>query len=277
MASNTPTGRVRREQPFEGHAWPVRIRTPGIIERADYRGQKCLEIESSVLGVNYPSRERKRIQEEWFEFFRSPQPVRELSLWLRVSQEFFDLVCQQRALQRLYVKWGPVTDLSAVRNLPHLDGLSLGTTSVRDLSPLGDVLKLKYLQLENLKQVVDFSALARCRQLESLRIDGFREGPQKIKVRDLQFVSGLTRLRALAVDFVIIEEFDVQCLLGLKNLEYLDLPSVGRAEQKRLKEFSHQIRETLPNLRFGNVVECDPATADAKGPARTREKTSRSD
>jgi Leucine-rich repeat (LRR) protein len=136
-----------------------------------------------------------------------------------------------------------------------LTGLSLGTTSVTDLSPLTALPQLTHLQLDNLKRVVDFKELAACRSLEFLNIEGYPQGPQKVKVKDLRFLRGLTNLRALRIGFAQVKEFDVEDLLNLQNLEYLELPRSGRIEAKRLDEFAKLLSESLPKLRFGNVFD----------------------
>lgn len=246
----------RMDRPFHGHTWPVR-RPSGrcLLERSEYRGQKYLCIDCPTLGRVIKPAERKRITEEWSEFLQEPSPVRELALERQVSQEFFEAACAQPELRRLYVKWGPVTDLSPLKDLPKLEGLSLGTTGVEDLSPLAKLPKLSHLRLDNLKRVYDFKDLVACKALEFLHIEGYPQGPQKIKIKDVQFLRGLKNLRALWLGFAIIERFDVESLTGLKQLEYLELPRSGRKDEKRLDELAERLCEALPKLRYGNVVE----------------------
>jgi Leucine-rich repeat (LRR) protein len=252
---------MQMNQPFHGAAWPVELGSDRYIkERSEYRNQKVLGLACTTLGQARPASEQKRIVEEWCEFFEQPNPVRNLALRRQVSQRLFDAVCHIRALNQLHVKWGPVTDLSALRNVRELTGLSLGTTSVTDLSPITALPQLTHLQLDNLKRVVDFKELVACRKLEFLNIEGYPQGPQKVKVKDLRFLRGLTNLKALRIGFAQVKEFDVDDLMNLKNLEYLELPSSGRIEANRLDEFAKLLSESLPKLRFGNVVDRAQAT-----------------
>ena len=251
MAMKTPT----IDQPFYGYSWPVRLRSVhAIYEASEYRRQKYLCLACTILGQARSSAEQKRIVEQWCRFFSSPTPILELALRRRVPQQLFDAVCEQEQLLRLHVKWGPVVDLAALRKTPLLEGLSLGTTSVEDLSPLIALKKLTHLQLDNLKRVYDFSDVGKCRKLEFLQIEGYPQGPQKITMKDLHFLSGLKNLKALDIGFVKVEEFDIEPILGLKRVEYLSLPEFGRIEQKRLDKFSRLICDTLPRLKHGSVV-----------------------
>jgi Leucine-rich repeat (LRR) protein len=243
-------------RPFWSFSWPVRLPTDhDVFQRSQYRRQKYLCIGSLPVELFTQKKEKQRILQEWIEFFQSPSPVRELALRRRVPQELFDAVCRQRELQRLHIKHGPVTDLSPLRNLKKLEGLSLGTTSVEDISPLASLPRLTHLELNNLKHVYDHHALADCSKLEYLHVEGYWQGPQKIKMKNIEFLEKLKNLRALSIDFVIIEDFDVEYLLGLKKLEYLLLPDYGRVDNKRLKEHAARLCDALPKLRYGNVVE----------------------
>lgn len=164
--------------------------------------------------------------------------------------ELFEAVCDHRELTRLHVKWGPVTDVSPLEQLEQLEGLSLGTTSVDDISVLARLPKLTHLQLDNLRSVHDFGVLSKAERPEFLAIEGYPQGPQKIHVKDFEFACGLRRLRALSIGYVIVDDFDISPLLKLHDLEYLDLPRTSNGDRDRLVE-------ALPKLRFGNVVRQD--------------------
>jgi Leucine-rich repeat (LRR) protein len=237
------------ERPFLGIAWPVRIPSGRIIvERSEYQRQRYLGLACTQLPPPYKPSDQERIMQEWCRFFRESPPVRELALRSRVPPELFEAVCDHRQLTRLHVKWGPVRDLTPLRQLKKLEGLSLGTTRVGDISAIAELPKLTLLQLDNLKRVHDFGALSNAERLEFLRIEGYPQGPQKIHINNLEFARRLHRLRALSVGFVIVDDFDISPLFNLRKLEYLDLPSITNRHRDPLLE-------ALPKLRFGNVVE----------------------
>lgn len=247
--------RIRIDQPFYGGGWPAYFAASSktLVERSEYRRQKYLKLGCTQLDPPYKPSDQKRILAEWCDFFRGPSPVRDLGLFSRTPEELFESICLGGQIQQLHVKWGPVRDLSPVSNLQCLEGLHLGTTGVTDLSPLAALPGLTHLSLDNLKHVYDFSDLANVSQLQYLSIEGYPQGPQKIRVKDLRFLRELTSLRALRIGYVIIEEFDVDALCSLQNLEYLSLPDVGRTESERLTLHAAAIRQQLPHLRYGNV------------------------
>ncbi len=248
--------KIDMRQPFYGGGWPAHFppNSTTVVERSDYRRQKYLELACTQLDPPYTPKDKHRILNEWCDFFRAPSPVRELGLFTRTPQELFDAVCSGGQIKRLHIKWGPVANLNAIQTLNQLDGLWLGTTSVKDLSPVVQLPELTHLALDNLHAIRDYSVLAEATSLEFLYIDGYDQGPKKLRLKDLKFLRNLTRLRALFIGYVNIESFDLDSILGLENLEFLDLPDIGRTETKRLNQHADTIRSKLSRLRHGNVV-----------------------
>lgn len=72
-------------------------------------------------------------------------------------------------LQTLFLDNTQVDDISPLKEMP-LEGLYLGSTLVSDLTPLKGMITLKYLVLENCKEVKDLKPLLECPNLESLII-----------------------------------------------------------------------------------------------------------
>jgi len=242
---------ITTKRPFYGTGWPVRNPSGTcLVERSEYRRQKYAWIACTQLGPPYKPADQKRIVREWCEFFDGDSPLRELALRSRVAPQLFEAVCCHQQLTRLHVKWGPVKDLTPLRKLQQLEGLSLGTTSVEDISPVADLPALTMLQLVNLKHVRDLGPLAAAARLQFLEVEGYWQGPQKTHLLNLEFARELHDLRALSIGYVIVEDLDVTPLLGLTRLEYLDLPSVSQRDRDRLIE-------ALPALRHGSVVHSD--------------------
>lgn len=239
---------ITTKRPFFGTGWPVRNPTGTcLVERSQYRRQRYVWLACTQLGPPYKASDQKRIVQEWCAFFQEESLIRELALRSRVPPKLFEAVCHHQQLTRLHVKWGPVVDLTSLQRMPQLEGLSLGTTSVTNISPIAELPRLRFLQLDNLKQVQDFGALSRACRLEFLEIEGYPQGPQKIHVKDLAFARDLQNLRALKIGYAIVDNCDISPLVELRKLEYLDLPSIAQSDRDRLLA-------SLPNLRYGNVV-----------------------
>ena len=251
--------KINIRRPFYGGGWPAHFppTSTTVVERSNYRGQRYLELACTQLDPPYKPTDQKRILSEWCDFFRNPSRVRELGIFTRTPQELFDAVCCGGKIQRLHVKWGPVANLNPLQNLEQLDGLWLGTTSVDDLSPIGELPQLTHLALDNLYAIQDYAVLAKATRLEFLYIDGYDQGPKKLRIKDLKFLRKLPRLRALSIGYANIETFDLDSILALENLEFLDLPDIGRVETKRLDQHADTIRSKLRRLRYGNVADHD--------------------
>lgn len=240
---------ITTKRPFVGVGWPVRNPSGNcLVERYQYRRQRYVWLACTQLGPPYKASDQRRILQEWCAFFHEESRIRELALRSRVSQDLFEAVCHLEQLTRLHVKWGPLVDLTPLRQLRQLEGLSLGTMGVKDISPIAELPKLRFLQLDNLEYVRNFGALSNARRLEFLEIEGYWQGPKKIHVHNLSFARPLRQLRALRIGYVIIDDFDVSPLLKLRNLEYLELPSIGQGDRERLIA-------ALPRLRYGNIVQ----------------------
>jgi hypothetical protein len=243
-----PPRNVSIRSPFTGVGWPASNPAESrFIDRSEYDRQKHAWITCTQLGRPYSAADQRRIVREWCDFFRSSPPLRELALRSRVPTELFDALCDHAKLTRLHVKWGPVSDLTCLAGLRNLEGLSLGTTGVRDISPIGALPKLRMLQLNNFKHVIDFGAISHATNLESLDIAGYWQGPQKIHMLNPDFVRPLVKLKALSISCAIIDKFDISPLLQLSDLQYLDLPAISKDQRESLVSSLHR-------LRYGNVV-----------------------
>ena len=222
-----------------------------LVERSEYAGQTCLRLACTQLAPQFNATAQKRILEEWCEFFRGKSAVEELMVNCRTPVPLFESICEHRSIKRLKIKWGPVTDLSPLAKLKNLESLDLGTSGVKDLSPLVALKKLKYLNLDNFKQAKDFAALGGLRSLEFLKIVGYPQGPQKIHVRSVEFLRSLKKLRALAFEFVIFDQFKIDPLLTLKRLEFLEIPGLTEEDRVRLVA-------ALPSVKYGDLVLAKP-------------------
>jgi Leucine-rich repeat (LRR) protein len=135
--------------------WPMREAGSGttVVEVAYYRGTERLELMCTQL-ARRPAEQRK-IVAQWCEFFRKPAPVRQLLLVSRVPVPLFEAVCESRQLTELFIKWGPIKDLSPISNLTRLTRLHVGSCSVTTLAPIAALTKLEHLSLGNLDRLSD--------------------------------------------------------------------------------------------------------------------------
>ena len=238
---------TRKKSPF-WTPWPLpsRSNVPYLIERCDYGRAKHLNLHCTQ--INAKPAEKKRILEEWCEFFSRPSPVRHVHIATRCPQRLFDAVCQRSELESLAIHWGPIEDLEPIRQLKNLTRLRLGSCSVRDLTPLKSVKHLEHLSLENLDRLSDYSALGSLRQLELLQIDGAPFMPKSVWIDDLKFLRKLSKLRGLSMAAVRFHDPNYHRSLRGLPLQWLDF-WVKDAELRQL------IIDSLPNVTGGRIFK----------------------
>lgn len=178
---------------------------PRLVEVTDYAGGDSACICATQLGFHevngeqklYTEYEKRMIVQKWCDFLSSnPTTFRKLYFRSRVPQNLFNAACQQVNLDTLHIKWGPYSDISALRNLMNLRVLHLGSgASVKSIEVLGELNQLKALQIENFQKIEDFSVLGQLSNLEMLEV--YPGILQRIHISNLNFLKTMTSLRSL--------------------------------------------------------------------------------
>lgn len=222
---------------------------PAVTQVSEYDGAPDPAIVCTQLPATSSKTDQQRIVRAWCEFFARPASVRRVWFLSRLPQEIFEAVCTQRALQGLYVKWSGITDLSPIAGLVGLTHLYLGASgSVTDLSPVADLEALTDLSIDNFQKVTDYSPLGRLRSLRHLMISGDAFAPKKIKIASLAPFASLAELQTFSRWAATIVDGSYDAIVGLKNLEHLDLPKT------RDTKAIEALVASLPGLRSGNVL-----------------------
>lgn len=103
------------------------------------------------------------------------------------------------SLQRTHGKNRPVRDITALRYLTGLTGLSLGDNEIKEIVPLAACVNLKRLHLKE-NHIRDISALANCRCLEWLDVGS-------LPIEDLLPIRDLPLLRELEISYAQLPVF----------------------------------------------------------------------
>lgn len=156
-----------------------------VVEVSEYDGEDKLMINCTQLDEDYSAKDKKRILQEWCSFLvEHPDNFTELMFCTRMPQELFDVVCAQRRLKKLHIKWGVYPDISKLENLQELEYLHIGSgRSVLSLEPISRLVNLVALSIENFQQIDDYAPLANLKHLESLALEGDFASPKILKVR----------------------------------------------------------------------------------------------
>ena len=118
-------------------------------------------------------------------------------LWVySIKQETFEVICQLKNLESLYVQSNKITDLSALSNLKNLKHLGLlSLTKINNIEPISKLKNLQTLMLENFKKVTDFQPISEMTELRGLQIDGDMYTAQIIE--NFNFINSLHELQYL--------------------------------------------------------------------------------
>ena len=108
-----------------------------------------------------------------------------------------------------------IDDLSPLSNLTNLERLSVTISGVDSLEPLRNLKKLTYLYINGEGAYKDFSPLSELTELQTLRLIG--KGNSQMAPGDLQFISGMTKLKTLELYFD-----DTLSLRGIEGLTALE-------------------------------------------------------
>lgn len=230
--------------------WPLppRSNVPFITERCEYGRGKNLHLRCTQL--NDTATEKKRILNEWCDFFSGTSPVRTVNIATRCPQQLFDAVCNHTGVSALEIHWGSIEDLSPIRNLKALQRLRLGSCSVTDLTPLKALKQLEHLSLGNLDKLSNYSTLGSLKKLQYLEIEGAPFTPKDVWVDDLKFIRRLPDLRGLSLAAVRFHDESYHRAFRGLNLEWLDF-------WMKDAEVRNAIVSSLPKLRGGRILKQD--------------------
>lgn len=190
------------------------------------------------------------------------------------SHEQIAFVSNLWRLKRLRITHARPKNLEFMARLQNLEEVILEYVSgFSDISPIGELSKLKALHIENVRRVSDFSGIGNARNLEYLSIDGTTDWAQPIDAFDfLGSLPSLEYLRLMNVRPPKIPE-PLACLLKLKKLSKIvfgmstfplevfawlqaKIPQVEGAIRPAFAKFGGENQEIHPrDLRYRMPIE----------------------
>ena len=213
----------------------------GVSEVAEYDGSPTVTIACTQL--NRTPVESKRILREWIEALPS-MPVDFVRFCCHVPDNLLQATFLNPRILGLFIKWTRAKSIEGIERLANLEELHLGSAaSIRDLTPLASLKRLRVLDLENLAKISDYSILRNLTELESLCIAGGMYSRPLID--DLEFVADLTSLKEFHLVAMRCRRHRLEPFRKLSNLIALGLCCDFPNDE--CKAFDEQ----MPNLRFG--------------------------
>jgi internalin A len=195
IAKNTDLGPLYKLKKLTQLAWPART-TP--------------EVDLSYFpGLEYLSFRHRTSTRGW-------QTLSKLrTLRLSVSgEEDLKFLKHLESLVRLEVADSDIKSMSGIERLNHLQRIDIFILSkLMDISTIAKCKNLKYLYVENTKNLTDFSPLAKSASIETLKL-----------LTPIDSVSFVPRMKSLKSFFSrAINSNDLSPLLQAKSLNYLDI------------------------------------------------------
>lgn len=188
---------------------------PPIVHTQEFTGADRLNI--ACTQTNLSARDQKSVVKEWCDLLPTLSNVRLLWFSSRVPQRLFDAACCVPNLEGLYIKWSGISSLAPLSKLAHLQYFHLGQSAhVTSIEPLGDIRQLRWLGLELLSKVREFSVIARLTNLDGLSLDGSMGTTWR--VRTLAPLGSLTSLQYLSIANLRSDDMSLAGLFPLTNL-----------------------------------------------------------
>ncbi|GAA5029198.1 hypothetical protein GCM10011506_17300 [Marivirga lumbricoides] len=181
----------------------------------------------------------------WKQIFNLPKLV-ELTLH-EPSKEQVESIKELKNLKRLRISHYRANNIEFIRKLVNIEELVLEYVSgFSDLSPLGNLTKLKSLHLENLRRVSNFEGLSGILSLRYLHLDGTLDWSQPIE--NLEFLKGLQNLEVFALGFVKVQQ-EYPAFMPILELQNLKRIKIGLGTLDT-KEYAF-IQVAKPNVKCG--------------------------
>lgn len=155
------------------------------------------------------------------------------------------------------------TDCKDISQLTNLARLDLRKGSVASLDGLGELDRLKDVQLGYMRNLVDLSAIEQARQLEVLHIG------KCPRVMDVDFIRNLPQLRELFVDCGSAGFDDLQWMEKLHALVDVLIAVPVRSIDWRILFALPKLRRVVVNTHPGYVVDQAAILAEAAAYGRT--------
>jgi len=189
----------------------------------DYLGQSKVELRQAHIGAKSSQVKTKAEAianwTKWLE--NNPSKITDLDVAV-ADQNLIEAISKQPQIERLTIEARRISDLSPLRNLPNLSYLQLEEVGADlDFSPLAKMKNLKVLHVHS-RKTLRFETMSGLKQLDGLWIgSGIDPGfvGHTIKVENLNFLLPLKQLKRLRIDEVRPLDRDFSALLTLKNLE----------------------------------------------------------
>lgn len=203
---------------------------PAIREPAQWQGGTRLALACTQTDLK-PAAQKKLVA-EWCERLPTLGDVKFLWLQSRCPQELFAAACAMPGLDGLYVKWGPLTDLTPITARDTLRYLHLGSApALAPLEALAALPALEWLELANVRALVQLDFLRALPQLRGLALAGDGNSIKYVFPETLAPLAALQQLEWLSLTTLGVRDESLAPLAALPKLRHLHLGNSFRLDE----------------------------------------------
>ena len=185
----------------------------------------------NTLPMDFPAevtaKQRKALEQRWIDILPQLDQVTSLSCRHRVNQTFFEAVCKMENLEYLHLWTSTIKDISSIAKLQKLRRLDLeGSIRLADISPILKLKKLQLLSIESSFKVDNYDLVGQMEGLIGLKLGGNPFAPRNLRLKSLKPLSKLKNLKHLDLSHTSVIDRSYEVILEFRNLERLDLLSL---------------------------------------------------
>lgn len=203
---------------------------PPIRDPAQWHGGARLALACTQTDLK-PAAQKKLVA-DWCERLPTLGEVKFLWLQSRCPQELFAAACAMPGLDGLYVKWGPLTDLTPIAARRTLRYLHLGSApALAPLDALAALRSLEWLELANIRALAQLDFLRALPQLRGLGLAGDGNSIKYVYPATLAPLLTLRELEWLSLTTLGVRDESLAPLAALPKLRHLNLGNSFRLEE----------------------------------------------
>ncbi|MDO6492884.1 MULTISPECIES: hypothetical protein [unclassified Cellulophaga] len=201
---------------------------------------------------NTSLKRRKEIDEQWKEKLPQLSHIKRLDLRHKVDQDYFNVICKMKNLEVLNIWSSTVKDISSIKKLTKLRALSFSNFSrLEDVSPLIELKSLESLSILASFKVANYELIGKMKWLKSLELGGDTFAPKNLMLNSLKPFTDLSELIELDMSCASIRDKNYKPILKLKKLKRLDAHWRMKNQERELLQNEH------PSLQSGFFVAYD--------------------